>query len=1146
MKHSQKRCGYPTLPSKIALAVSALCLTCAAQAQVEESNTAPGQNGFSSQDRYVSPVAAQDAQLQSNRVFLDGAYAANAYIGAIEVEISGAGVPADGRSTVVVNIKLLDRKGKPLSGEALVTIENSGGRLLLPGSETPQFGPAVKDADRNVPGTQLKIMNGAGSFSLMAPDVPGDVMLRLTAGAVAAQGIIGFDPDARELIAAGLIEGTLRLSKQNQALYQQARVNDGFEQEIKHFSRQFRDGKGTYAGRTALFLKGRIAGTSLLTLAYDSDKETRARLLRDIRPEEFYPVYGDASVKGFEAKSADRLYVRIDNKRSYLMYGDYATSNGFSQQTGAGIVASGNLRQLGAYNRTLTGGRGHLEGKVGFVNAFASRDTLKQVVEEYAANGTSGPIAVKNSSALENSEKVELIVRDKNARDRVLSTTILERLVDYTFEPFNGRILLARPLASLDPSGNPVSIRISYEVDQGGEQFWVAGLDGQANLGQALTVGGSYVKDKNPLSPYELGSVNLGWRFGERTTLLAEAAQTQSRTYSAGLGQASVFPTGQTGELGDDRKGKAGRVEFNHEGDLLKSKAWYLGSGAAFNNPNAGLLANREDLGARSKFKLTNTVSLNSQLQRTQDRGVDAHRDNTALGLEWRVVERLNLLVGMRKVQEAGTLGATAALAQNPAPGSAFNPTGGFSGTGPGTVIDPATGLPNVGTNSNASTTFTQAQAPNSNTLVNVDATTAYLGAQWQVSDKFMLSGLGEVAVQSEMQEGKKRPSRFELGASYQLAERTRAYLRGETQTGLSSANSLDPADKSNAVLFGIDSSYSDGQTVFSEFRLRDAAAARDAQQATGLRNTWQIREGLLMATSAEYLKVFNGRGVSQGSDAYALGLGMDYTASGLWKASWKLDWRRLNDNPGTLINERNDSYLGSLLIARKLDRDWTLLMRNYALFQKGYAHLGAPNALTIAGVSGKSSSWQDRLQVGAAYRPVDTNRFDALFKLEYKVEDNISHQDEYRKVWIGSTHGVWHPTRPWWVNGRLAMKNVNERFFNNEGAAQDSYRAYLLSSRVIYDITENWDLGLMGSVLRGKAAAQSGSSTQYAAGAEVGYNLATNLWLSVGYNATGFNDKDLTAGEYTNKGAFLRLRYKFDEDLFRGKNPSVNRSLPR
>jgi hypothetical protein len=131
----------------------------------------------------------------------------------------------------------------------------------------------------------------------------------------------------------------------------------------------------TTGGRAALFLKGKVLGNSLLTMSFDSDKETRARLLRDIKPEQMYPVYGDASVKGFEARSSERLYVRLDKNRNFVMYGDYNTADGFSQSAGTGVVAGNTVRQLATYNRSLTGVKGHVEGAPGFINAFVSQDT---------------------------------------------------------------------------------------------------------------------------------------------------------------------------------------------------------------------------------------------------------------------------------------------------------------------------------------------------------------------------------------------------------------------------------------------------------------------------------------------------------------------------------------------------------------------------------------------------------------------------------------------------------------------------------------------------------------------------------------------------------------------------------------------------
>ena len=65
--------------------------------------------------------------------------------------------------------------------------------------------------------------------------------------------------------------------------------------------------------------------------------------------------------------------------------------------------------------------------------------------------------------------------------------------------------------------------------------------------------------------------------------------------------------------------------------------------------------------------------------------------------------------------------------------------------------------------------------------------------------------------------------------------------------------------------------------------------------------------------------------------------------------------------------------------------------------------------------------------------------------------------------------------------------------------------------------------------------------------GVEAGYLLQQNLWLSAGVNAAGFaGDADLVGYEYTRAGVYVRLRFKFDENLFKGRDPQVNRSLDR
>lgn len=1086
------------------LALLGACATLATPSVLAQADASLGSEDGRYQPILVTPSPAPLA-------LLDGAYAANARVGQLTLEVHGAGAPADGVTPVVVIVRVLDRDGQPLKEPVLVTIEHSGtARLQLQGTATDEFGPGRKDADRRVPGTQLKVTGGEARFSLVAPNQPEDVRLRLTAGEAQVEGSIGFVPDLREMIAAGLVEGVLRVSRRDVAdAVVPAQLDDGFETELKRWGRQFDAGQGRAAARGALFLKGKISGERLLTLGYDSDKETRARLLRDLKPEEFYPVYGDASVKSFDAQTASRLFVRVDDGRNFLLWGDFLTADGFAQAAGSGLVAGGRLRQLGAYSRSLTGARLHLERPDAFANVFASRDTLKQLTEEIRANGTSGPFAVGNTQALEQSDKVEILVRDRNNLDTILSVTPLVRLNDYSFEPFSGRILLNRPVPSVDADGNPLSLRVSYEVDQGGTPYWLAGADGQINLGQSVTVGGSLVDDQNPNAPFRLASVNLGARLAERTTLVAELAHTEANLTTQGF----LTPATPPDPNAPTTAGLAGRVVLEHKGDGFNARIYANRAASSFANRGAGVQPGSQQSGASLAVKASEAVTLKAEGQLTQDTSTDARRSGVTLGADYQLGSDTVLSAGLRRVEEQGRLGgALSSLGANPDAGSYFGAGsgGGFSGAGSTTLIN----LNNAGVFGGSS--------PGS--VPDLAATSAYLGANQKLGERVALQGQVEQVVQGDP------GHRGEVAASYRFAERSRLYARAETQTGMASRYGLlDAAAHSNVAALGLDSGYMPGGNVFSEYRLRDAADARVAQLASGVRNAWAVDEGVLLSTGLERLKVLAG----SGQNATAATLGADLTTNPLWKASGRLEWRRLDAPTSTSAGAPvvQDSVLNTLTLAHKLDRDWTMLTRNYYLATDNH---GA-----------RPDGWQDRFQLGAAYRPVDHNRLDVLGKVEVKTEDNINATDEWRRVHVAALQANLHPSRPWWVSGRLAGKSVHERFPVTEGGVEDSYRAWLLGSRLIYDVTERIDVGLMANVMRGKAAGQSGTSLQRALGLEVGYLLQSNLWLSAGYNVSGFSDRDLSS-DYTARGAFIRLRFKFDADLFSGDRPEVNRSLPR
>jgi hypothetical protein len=763
----------------------------------------------------------------------------------------------------------------------------------------------------------------------------------------------------------------------------------------------------------------------------------------------------------------------------------------------------------------MTGPKVHVERSDGYVNAYASRDTLRHLVDEVRANGTSGPFAVSAASAVEGSERVELIVRDRNNLASVLSVTLLQRLNDYNFEPFSGRVLLNRPVPSLDADGNPMSLRISYEADQGGQSFWVTGVDGQVNLGERTSVGGSLVSDNNPSVPFKLASVNLGFKLAQRSSLVVELARTDTPVVTTTT--PSAIPSLPPIVSISGGIGLAGRLMLDHEDDLLKLRFYANRAEAAFANTAAGATAGSQQVGAAATYKASEQWLLKTDAQKTHDLANDAERSGASVGADYQLTPTLTFSGGLRHVQETGRISnANSSIGANPSAGSAFGSgaSGGFTGAGSTTLLNLNTGV-------------TGGSAPGS--VPDLDATTAYVGANWKATERVGLQALYEQSLAGD--DG----HRSELGASYQLAERTRVYARAESQTGLASRYGVDPSARSSALAFGIDSSYLPGANAFSEYRLRDSADARSAQLASGLRNTWAVQEGLLLSGGAERLSILSGTG----QNATALTAGADYSGSELWRASARLEWRRLDAPSGGTVSltGTQDSYLSTVTVARKLGGDWTLLARNYALAADNH---GA-----------QADGWQDRFQIGAAYRPVDNNRFDLLTKYEHKAEDNIAGDDAWRRVHVGAVQANVHPSRPWWWSARLAGKTVNERFPTTTSTGgpvagvTDSYRAVLVGGRMIYDLSDRIDIGLLASVMRGSAAAQNGSALQRSLGVEAGYLLQANLWLSVGVNRSGFTDRDLST-DYTARGAYLRLRYKFDADLFEGTNPAVNRSLPR
>ncbi|HEX4775922.1 MAG TPA: hypothetical protein VFW74_04035, partial [Acidimicrobiia bacterium] len=417
-------------------------------------------------------------------------------------------VPADGFTPAVLTLRVVDARGLPINARTLVTVDASIGRLV------------ADDVDLRTGGVQLALENGEGQVTLYAQGQPGVAEITVRGAGLSGETRIKFVPDLRPFLAVGAFEAQLGLSGLVKGSGTNAHPGPAFEHEIDGWRSLSADGDQWAAAHGAFFMKGRIREEVLLTVGYDSDRPNDLRRMRDIQPDAFYPLYGDASVKGYDARSTNDLYARLDRRGTSLLYGDFVTPGG------------GGNRTLAAYNRSLSGAYGKVEEKTYRFDAWTSRDRGSHIVDEIRGRGVSGPYRVSVVPFLENSERVEVIVRDRDQPAIVIGSSSRQRFVDYEIDPRSGEILMRAPVPSFDEQLNPVYLRVTYEAEKGGEPFWTSGFEGRARVTDRVELGGTYVDDHDPSGGGDLRSVFAGWKLGPNSNFEAEYAN--SRTDAQG------------------------------------------------------------------------------------------------------------------------------------------------------------------------------------------------------------------------------------------------------------------------------------------------------------------------------------------------------------------------------------------------------------------------------------------------------------------------------------------------------------------------------------------------------------------------------------------------------------------------------------
>ncbi len=558
----------------------------------------------------------------------------------VELKVLSPELVADGQTPVPIQVRLTDAQGTPVAVSTQITLKASVGHWPRSAASATVSGDM-----------EVMVHGGQAVVYLVPPPAPVQGELVVRASLAEAKMALRFTPHLRPLMAVGVLDGVVDFSRINLENIVPVRKSDGFDEALTDLAKPNGEGQDRPGVRAAFFLKGKVLGKYLLTAAYDSNKQREGRLFRDIKPDEYYPIYGDDSVKGFEAQSSGRLYVRVDRDRNYVLYGDYSAAGDAS-------------RRLTQVSRGLHGVKAHIEEDVPGTkeqakftsNLFAAKGSQKQILEELPTNGTTGPFRLREKDILENSEEIDVLAYDRR-QPQVLITTKnsprrLNRYTDYSIDYDNGVVRLREPLPSADQDGNPLALKVRYEKLQGGDPFWVTGVDAQIDYKDQVKVGAVTMKNNDPARPEQLRGV-----YAQVVPLPGLSLVAEHVTARMGAGNGIDAQAPKAG--GKTQQGSARRVEARYDAGPVTLRTQWQKADADYAPSQPAMSKGREEALVEASARLATGTTVKADARLSKDGAKDALMQSTERQQQVMLTQQLggnaSVEAGLRRTQTTQT-----------------------------------------------------------------------------------------------------------------------------------------------------------------------------------------------------------------------------------------------------------------------------------------------------------------------------------------------------------------------------------------------------------------------------------------------------------------------------------------------------------
>ena len=179
----------------------------------------------------------------------------------------------------------------------------------------------------------------------------------------------------------------------------------------------------------------------------------------------------------------------------------------------------------------------------------------------------------------------------------------------------------------------------------------------------------------------------------------------------------------------------------------------------------------------------------------------------------------------------------------------------------------------------------------------------------------------------------------------------------GDSRLYITERETRDSTGTNDSTIVGNEYAISPNAKVYSEYQWQHGDAGQTETRLLGMRRQWGQDKGLKFLLSGEYADVY---GSATQTRRYAAALGLSYDGGARWKASTRDEFRR---EYGAV---NRNQLLSTNFVEYKLNPDFSLL---------GKYHYSVTENID----SGVAEGDLNETSIGVAYRPVASDRFNAL-----------------------------------------------------------------------------------------------------------------------------------------------------------------------